>query len=191
MKTKYFIIGFLSCLMLFIILGVIGYKWLSNERQEMLLEENSKEISDLSFEMIEFTDDDLNGLELYSLEHSQKTDIPTDKIIFLNFWATWCKPCIAEFPSIEALKKDFDNDINFLFVSNDKKEKMLRFKEKNDYSFEYFVYDKANISSKINHSMIPCTYVIDAKNNIAYKFEGIHNFNSKLLRSFINKQLKP
>ena len=40
-----------------------------------------------------------------------------DKIILLNFWATWCPPCIKEIPDLQKLKKEFGSAIEILFIS--------------------------------------------------------------------------
>ena len=52
---------------------------------------------------------DLNGAEVQLSELKGQA-------IFLNFWATWCGPCKAEMPSIEALYKDMGDEVNFLIV---------------------------------------------------------------------------
>ncbi|MCP4368707.1 MAG: TlpA family protein disulfide reductase, partial [Deltaproteobacteria bacterium] len=39
-----------------------------------------------------------------------------DRVLFINFWATWCPPCVAEMPSIEKLHKKFKNRISFICI---------------------------------------------------------------------------
>ena len=38
------------------------------------------------------------------------------KVVFINFWATWCSPCIAEMPTIQSLYENFKNDDEVKFV---------------------------------------------------------------------------
>lgn len=51
----------------------------------------------------DFTLEDLSGKTI-SLESLR------GKVVFLNFWATWCPPCVVEMPSMEKLHKEFSND---------------------------------------------------------------------------------
>ena len=46
-----------------------------------------------------------------------------NKVIVVNFWATWCPPCVAEMPSFQELYDSYKNEVVFLFVANDKSRK--------------------------------------------------------------------
>mgnify|MGYP001821548855 CR=1 FL=1 len=54
---------------------------------------------------------DLNGNEFNYLETK-------GKVVFVNLWATWCPPCIAEFQNIQDLYNDYGDDFVFLLVSD-------------------------------------------------------------------------
>ncbi|HHU57312.1 MAG TPA: TlpA family protein disulfide reductase, partial [Bacteroidales bacterium] len=51
--------------------------------------------------------------ELVSLEEL------SDKPVFLNYWGTWCPPCIAELPSLQNLYNAYKEEVHFVFVSNE------------------------------------------------------------------------
>ena len=43
---------------------------------------------------------------------------PTDKPVFINFWATWCPPCIAELPALQRLYNQYGAKVDFYFISD-------------------------------------------------------------------------
>jgi thiol-disulfide isomerase/thioredoxin len=99
------------------------------------------------------------------------------KVIFLNFWATWCKPCIAEMPSIEKLSKELGDDgFVFLAASDEKVEKIKRFAEKYPFEFEY-VQLKTNVH-QLGLSVLPTTYVINKEGKIVDKVVGAREWDS-------------
>ena len=63
-----------------------------------------------------------------------------EKPVFLNIWATWCPPCIAELPGIEDLHENYGNDVSFVLVSNEDPNIVLPFAEKHGYGSLPFYY---------------------------------------------------
>ena len=57
------------------------------------------------------------------------------KVVFLNFWATWCPPCVAEFPAIEDLYTQYGNEVEFILISNESASVVESFvqKERNNF----------------------------------------------------------
>ena len=109
------------------------------------------------------------------------------KTIFLNFWATWCPPCIAEMPSIESLwQENKEKDITFLLISTeDETEKIRKFIERKGFSFP--VYQLAGpLPSSFQSSAIPTTFVISPQGNLVYKHEGIANYNTEKFKNFLD-----
>ena len=103
------------------------------------------------------------------------------KITFLGFWATWCAPCIAELPSIEALFNDYGQDINFVLVTHEPPRVVNDFiMEK---GFEVPVYFPASTVPKaLQSSSIPTNYLIDSEGVIIIKETGAANWNSENVR---------
>ncbi len=110
------------------------------------------------------------------------------KTIFLNIWATWCPPCIAEMPGIEALyQKTQKESIAFVLVSVDEDPEIVRrFMKRKKYEVPiYFLQSK--LPTLYQHSSIPRTYVIDSKGKLAYKHHGIAQYDSQHFRDFLEK----
>ena len=111
------------------------------------------------------------------------------KVVFLNFWATWCPPCIAEMPSIVSLYDDYKEDVVFLLVTDEDSGKVPEFMSKNNYDFRY--YNAMSAPSKIlKYQSIPQTYIIDKNGKIVIDKNGAANWNSESVRTTLNKLLK-
>jgi len=192
MKRKSFIYGFLACIVVFSILLISGYFYLKNQREEMLVEENTKEISSLSYSLVELKKDDLKILNLID-RNNKSISFANDRFIFMNFWATWCMPCVAEFPSIKKLKNEteqLDLPIQFVFVTDDTQEKVEKFESKKKYGFNYAFFNKKNVPKTFLNNIIPTTYIIDTQNELCYKISGATNYNSDVFKKFIKSVVK-
>lgn len=106
------------------------------------------------------------------------------KVVFLNFWATWCRPCRYEMPFMENLKSEMNGyDFVILAVSVDraKTEKIKEFIKNNGYTFEVF-HDSSRELHKIyqhQNQGIPTTYIIDKDGIIIEVSVGAEKWNSK------------
>ncbi|TRX52684.1 TlpA family protein disulfide reductase [Fulvivirga sp. M361] len=112
-----------------------------------------------------------------------------NKVIFLNVWASWCPPCIAEMPSIQSLYDKIDNDdIIFIMLSMDKKSaKAKKFIDRKKYTFP--VYTAASkVPDVFRAPSIPTTYVISKEGKIVSKKVGMANYDKKSFLKFLNKQ---
>ena len=111
------------------------------------------------------------------------------KVILVNFWATWCPPCVAEMPSMQKLYNDYNDKVVFVFVSNEAHSKINQFLSKNDYSFK--VYNPiTNYPESLNLTSIPRTFLIDKSGNIVIDKNGAANWNSESVRNTIDNLLQ-
>ncbi|UQA74089.1 TlpA family protein disulfide reductase [Sphingobacterium siyangense] len=102
------------------------------------------------------------------------------KVVFINFWATWCPPCIHEMPSINQLKKTFkgNDDIVFLMVDVDNKiDKSTAFMEKKKYDLPVYV-PASNIPSDYLADAIPTTVILDKSGDIIARMEGGRDYTA-------------
>jgi thiol-disulfide isomerase/thioredoxin len=94
-----------------------------------------------------------------------------DKHTILNFWATWCKPCITEMPMLDSLSQSLDKDKWQLFlISDESVEKINAFKAKTSYSMPFLKL--AGKNSDLGISALPKTLVIDETMKVLWSKTG-------------------
>lgn len=108
-----------------------------------------------------------------------------DKTVFINLWATWCPPCIAEMPDIHDLYKKMGDDVEFVMISVDSdQEKAVSFMEKKKFEFPvYFL--KSNLPSEFETGSIPTTFVISPNGEIVVEEHGLAKYDTKKFRDFL------
>ena len=110
------------------------------------------------------------------------------RVVFINFWATWCPPCIAEMPSIDSLYKDYKEEVLFLLVSNEEVDVIKNFQKKNDFKFKFY-QSLSQSPVQLQTQSIPQTYIIDKKGNIVMRKTGAANWNSASVRETLDTLL--
>jgi len=112
------------------------------------------------------------------------------KVVFINFWATWCPPCIAEMPNINKLYQQYEDDekVVFLMISLDKKfDTAIDFLEKKGYAFD-IQEPQGSIPKIFNTRGIPNTYVLGKTGEIEYRKMGMGNYNTQKFKDFLEVQ---
>jgi len=103
------------------------------------------------------------------------------KVIVVNFWATWCVPCVKEMPSFESLYRRYRSQgLTLLAVSLDKGDstKVQEFADKYKLSFPILL-DTEGVAEKLYPSFsIPFTYVIDKQGRVVARVDGAKNWES-------------
>jgi thiol-disulfide isomerase/thioredoxin len=98
------------------------------------------------------------------------------KVIFVNFWATWCLPCIRELPSIERLQSRFNkNDFAVIAISLDRGGKKVAARLLRRLKLKKIVlyFDKQNESAKqLGVKFMPTTFIFDQKSRKLGKLQG-------------------
>jgi thiol-disulfide isomerase/thioredoxin len=103
------------------------------------------------------------------------------KVVFINFWATWCPPCLAEMPSLQSLYQQFetDNRIVFLFMNEDyDPAEGIQYLKQKGYSVP-LAKRAGNIPSKLFSGTLPTTIILDKEGKVVYKHEGLAQYNTK------------
>lgn len=110
------------------------------------------------------------------------------KVVLVNFWATWCPPCIAEMPSLQNLYNDYKDNVVFLFSTKEDSETVRKFKEKRDFNFQVYRPSR-NVPSELKTSSIPRTFIINKKGEIVVDESGAVNWNSETVRKQLDQLL--
>ncbi len=109
-----------------------------------------------------------------------------EKPIFLNFWATWCLPCIAELPSIAELHKKYKGDVNFVLVSNESRAKVRAFAKKNGFD-QLLFYQNKTVPTDFTSQSIPTTFIISKKGVVVLDKKGVARWNSGSIEEILDE----
>lgn len=113
------------------------------------------------------------------------------KVVFINYWATWCPPCIAEMPKVNELYKKFRNDpkVTFLLVDVDNDlPKAKAFMLKNGYDLPLYT-QISNVPETLLDGTIPTTLVFGKDGKLIYKHSGAADYSSEKFEEFIRQNL--
>jgi thiol-disulfide isomerase/thioredoxin len=101
-------------------------------------------------------------------------------VVLLNFWATWCPPCLVEFPEIVAFEKAYrDRGLAVISVSGDSPKRLdsdlLPFLEKHPSAFPIYVMKTDDVEAFMRridpewNGTLPATFFIDRKGDVVFK----------------------
>ncbi|SEB41653.1 Thiol-disulfide isomerase or thioredoxin [Tenacibaculum sp. MAR_2009_124] len=107
-------------------------------------------------------------------------------VVFLNFWATWCPPCRAELPSIQKLYNDYRDKVNFVFVTNEKREVVHQYYKEKGYQLPTYNF-ASKLPSLLETTSIPQTFIINREGEIVVSKNGAADWNSKKIRKLLNE----
>ena len=110
------------------------------------------------------------------------------KIVVLNFWATWCPPCLEEMPSLVRMQSELKDRVVVLAVSVDDDERSYHtFLKKNSVDL-LTVRDPQQKSNELYGSFkFPETYIIDRNGVVQRKFIGPVDWTSADIKDYLNK----
>lgn len=162
-------------------------------REDILLAKNIDYLAELeiaepmtALAAVDFTAQSLDGdmVNLFDFK---------GKVIFLNFWATWCGPCKEEVKDIEKLWDALKNE-EFVVMAVDireKKKKVRAFMNKNRIDFPVYLDPSGKISSMYSVGGIPTTYIIDPDGNVVGRAIGPRDWGSKESIEFMRSLMRP
>ncbi len=125
------------------------------------------------------------------------------KVVFLNFWATWCPPCRSEMPDIEALYQESGGnteDLIILGVANPKTDEFPRsgdgtiaevtaFLEENGYTYPTVMDASGQVMAEYGISAFPTTFMIDREGNVFGYVSGA--LTREIMDDIVNQTMNP
>ncbi|MFI8602944.1 TlpA family protein disulfide reductase [Cellulophaga baltica] len=112
-----------------------------------------------------------------------------NQVVVVNFWATWCPPCVAEMPDFQALYDDYGTKVVFLFVTNEDRSVVDAFMKKKSFTLPVY-YPQNATPSLLKSSAIPTTFVISKTGEIAIDKTGAADWNSTSTRELLDRLLE-
>jgi peroxiredoxin len=112
------------------------------------------------------------------------------KIVLLNFWATWCMPCRAEMPSMEALWKKYkEQDFVVVAISIDEgsKKRVATFIDIFDLSFPVLLDPESEVNDLYKVSNMPTSFLIDRNGKIVSRIVGSDDWTSEEAIQLVEK----
>ena len=109
------------------------------------------------------------------------------KVVFVNIWATWCPPCVAEMPNIQKLYEKTDGEaIAFVMLSVDQEglAKVKKYIDRKGYTFPVYL-PASPLPQELQSSAIPTTFIISPEGMIVARQEGMAEYDTPEVREFL------
>ena len=111
------------------------------------------------------------------------------KTIVINFWATWCPPCVAEMPSFQKLFDAYGDQVVFLFVANDEPDRVVSFIDDKNYDLPVY-FQTTKVPDEMDSNSLPTTYIVDASGHIVASKVGAADWNSDKVRKLLDRLIE-
>lgn len=110
------------------------------------------------------------------------------EVIFLNFWGTYCPPCIAEMPEIQGIYNDYSGRVKFLLVTAEDPAKVRNFMQTRGYDMPVH-FGGRNMPDALSVRSIPTTFIISPDGHIVSRKVGAADWDSKATRKVFDSLL--
>jgi DsbE subfamily thiol:disulfide oxidoreductase len=137
---------------------------------------------EVDFRSPDFTLTNLEGNQL------KLSEFVGEKVLFINFWATWCPPCRSEMPSIQEIHEENRDEVKVLAVNvKESRTKVSEFINKEGYDFTVLLDKTGEVANTYLVRGIPKTVVVDKRGVI--KAVHVGSMNKEQMKKIINKAL--
>ena len=174
-------------LFILIILTSLSFKSYTNNDKVLINEFLKNELKDF-----ELSKDVKNISNLIFKNHKDKEIKFSEfkgKVLLVNFWATWCVPCIKEMPSLDRLKSKFDKDFDIIAISVDRDgvEKVTSFFNENKINnLEKFFDIKNSLAKEMDLFGVPTSFFVNKNGNVIGYYQGDMEWDNMTVIKFID-----
>ncbi|UOQ51146.1 TlpA family protein disulfide reductase [Hymenobacter cellulosivorans] len=114
------------------------------------------------------------------------------KVVFVNLWASWCPPCVAEMPGIHALYKKLDpKKVAFVMISLDQNPaKAQNLIKRKGYTFPVY-FPTANLPAPFDSNSIPSTVILGPDGQVAARHDGMADYDTPEFKAALEKLAAP
>jgi len=189
-------------------IGILSYQYYSSNSNLELYKERYKELAILYLNEVmkapellpPISNDDetkkidfsYNTLQFENLENeSFRIQDFKDKILFINIWATWCNPCLAEMPSMVELYENYKDDerIEFLYLSREKMNVIKNFIPNDENLQKLPLYKITSDDEFFATKAIPTTFILNRQGVIVVEDVGSAYWNDRTVIEYLNNLL--
>ena len=151
----------------------------SNDNNQLLLNDKSKKYQNIFL--------------LTLNDKKEELKVSKKEITIMNFWATWCPPCIKEIPQLLEIKKKYADNINLVFVTMDLNVDAVIPKFLKKYKFKkmkMYKDSQMQLSEQLGVKILPTTIIFDKNINEVSRVEGLIDWldtkNIKVIEELVN-----
>jgi len=114
------------------------------------------------------------------------------KVVLLNFWATWCPPCIHEMPMMQQLLNSRKQQPFALFALNlqESQEDVAQFMTQKDFQFPALLDSEGRTAARYKVRGLPTSYLIDCSGNLLGSVTGVLQWTSEATQTLLDTLLK-
>lgn len=128
----------------------------------------------------------------WSVRRPDGMEIPLNRwegeVLVVNFWATWCPPCVAELGSFARLESELDARgarVRFLLVSPEDPEVVAEFERRHDIGIELLT-EARRAPDSLGEIVLPTTFVVDRRGRIVLKHRGASDWGDPAVVDFLS-----
>lgn len=194
-RRKRPLLGAICCIVTFVVLAIANYALIFLVQLPSLAREaesqRQERIDAVSFVHVgdpapSFTITDTNGAEFV-------LDDLRGKVVLVNFFATWCGPCLQELPHVQKLWDDNRDNGDFALIvigREETNESVTAFQSKHGYSFPMASDPERSVYSLYAKELIPRTYLVSPDGKICFASTGFYEEDTAKLQRELAKQLR-